>query len=163
MFLSAALSAVLMFFGACIQIYGLYSSVRDRKNRKENTDDPWNGRTLEWSISSPPPIYNFAVIPTVDQIDPLWAQKQGHTPKPETHYEDIHLPRNTPIGLYIGILSLILGFSMTWHIFWLAIISFIGIVACLITRLSGVDKYDIITAKQVKEIEEEHLRRFEIV
>ena len=113
---------------------------------------------MEWSIPSPPPIYNFAVIPTVDQLDPLWAIKRGQAPEAEKKYEDIHLPKNTPMGLYIGILSLIFGFAMIWYIWWLAILSFIGIIICLIIRLSGKDEHDIITAEQVKEIEAAYLK-----
>jgi cytochrome o ubiquinol oxidase subunit 1 len=108
---------------------------------------------LEWSIPSPPPIYNFAVIPTVDQLDPLWAIKRGHAPEPTMHYEDIHLPKNTPLGLFIGFFSLIFGFAMTWHIFWLALVSFIAIVICLIVRLSGKDEHEIIPAAEVKKME----------
>jgi cytochrome o ubiquinol oxidase subunit 1 len=89
----------------------------------------------------------------VDQIDPLWAIKRGQAPKPEKNYEDIHLPRNTPMGFYIGIFSLVFGFAMTWHIFWLAILGFAGILICMIVRLSGRDEHDLIPASQVKEIE----------
>jgi cytochrome o ubiquinol oxidase subunit 1 len=95
----------------------------------------------------------------VDQIDPLWAIKRGHSPAPEKKYEDIHIPRNTPLALYIGILSIFFGFGMTWHIWWMAIISLIGIIICLIIRLSKHDKHDILTAAEVKKIEDEYSRR----
>lgn len=160
LFLVAAFGAFLIFCGACIQIYGLFSSIRDRKKNEDTTGDPWNGRTLEWSIPSPPPIYNFAIIPTVDQRDPLWAIKRGQAPNPpENRYEDIYLPKNTAIGIYIGILSLFFGFGMTWHIWWMAIASFVGILALAITRLSGEDEHELITAAEVKSIEEAHLKR----
>jgi cytochrome o ubiquinol oxidase subunit 1 len=142
--------------GVTIQLYGLYISIRDRKKNRDKTGDPWNGRTLEWSIPSPPPIYNFAIIPTVDSIDPLWAIKRGEAPKPREGYEDIHLPKNTPMGFIIGGLSLVFGFGMTWHIYWLAIAAFVGILASLITRLSGKDEHMVITAQEVKEIEAQH-------
>jgi cytochrome o ubiquinol oxidase subunit 1 len=118
---------------------------------------------LEWSIPSPPPIYNFAIIPTVNHRDPLWAIKRGEAPKLEKNYEDIHLPKNTPMGLIIGIFSMIFGFAMTWYIGWLAVVSFVAIIVCLIIRLSGKDEFEIITADQVKEIEDAHLRRQEAV
>lgn len=152
-FIVVGIGALVILCGILIQIYGLYKAIRDRKQNLDTTGDPWNGRTLEWSVSSPPPIYNFAITPTVDQLDPLWAIKRGQAPTPQKHYEDIHLPRNTPIGLYIGILSLFFGFAMTWHIFWLAGISLSAIVACMIVRLSSEDKHDLITAAQVKEME----------
>lgn len=154
LFVLVGVGALIILCGLFIQAYGLYQSIKERHKNRDLTGDPWNGRTLEWSIPSPPPIYNFAITPTVDQLDPLWAIKRGQAPKPQTGYEDIHLPRNTPMGMYIGILSLIFGFAMTWHIFWLAIASFIGIAACLIIRLSGKDVHDVIPAAQVKKMEE---------
>lgn len=164
LFITVGIGALIILVGASIQFFGLFWSIKNRKKNWDHTGgDPWNGRSLEWSIPSPPPIYNFAIIPTVDQIDPLWAIKRGQAPAPKEHYEDIHLPRNTPMGIYIGILSLIFGFSMTWHIFWLAIACFVSIVACVVIRLSGKDEFDIITIEQVKKMEAEQLRRREAV
>lgn len=160
LFILVAIGAAIILCGATIQFLGLFYSI---KNRKKNWDytggDPWNGRTLEWSIPSPPPIYNFAITPIVDQIDPLWAIKRGQAPKQTEKYEDIHLPINTPMGLYIGALSLIFGFAFTWHIMWLVILSFLGIVVCLIIRLSGKDEHEVITAAQVEKMEAENLLR----
>jgi cytochrome o ubiquinol oxidase subunit I len=159
LFVVVGIGAFIILCGASIQFGGLFWSIKNRKKNWDHTGgDPWNGRTLEWSIPSPPPIYNFAIIPTVDQLDPLWAMKRGQGPKSEKLYEDIDIPKNTPIGLYIGLSSLIFGFGMTWHIWWLAILSFIAIVCCLIIRLSGKDEHEIITAAQVKEMEAAHVR-----
>jgi cytochrome o ubiquinol oxidase subunit I len=159
LFVIVGIGAVIILIGATIQFLGLFWSIKNRKKNWDHTEgDPWNGRTLEWAVPSPPPIYNFAIIPTVDQIDPLWATKRGQAPA-QGDYEDIHLPKNTPMGLYIGILSLIFGFAMTWHIFWLAILSFIGIVVCMIIRLSGTDEHDIIKAADVKKMDEARVRR----
>lgn len=160
LFIVVAIGAIIILCGALIQFFGLFWSIKIRKKNWDYTaGDPWNGRTLEWSIPSPPPIYNFAVIPTVDQLDPLWAIKRGHRPAPEKNYEDIHLPKNTPMGLYIGIFSLIFGFAMVWYIWWLAILSFLGIIACLIIRLSGKDEHELISAEEVQKTEESYLRR----
>jgi cytochrome o ubiquinol oxidase subunit 1 len=101
------------------------------------------------------------VIPVVDDLDPLWAIKRGVTPPQPTQYEDIYMPKNTPMGLFIGVFSLIFGFAMTWHIMWMAIISFIAIAVCLIIRLSGKDEHELITAAQVKETENAYRRRQE--
>ncbi len=160
LFVIVGIGAFIILIGATIQFFGLFWSIINRKKNWDHTGgDPWNGRTLEWSISSPPPIYNFAVIPTVDQLDPLWAIKRGEAPIPQKRYENIYLPINTPMGLYIGIFSLIFGFAMTWHIWWLAIVSFVSILVCVIIRLSGEDEHEIITVAQVKEIEAAHARR----
>ncbi len=158
LFVLAAVGALIIFFGACIQVYGLYSTLKNRSKHRDRTGDPWNGRTLEWSTASPPPIYNFAIIPTVNQLDPVWAMKRDEAPRPVCHYEDIHLPINTAIPLYMGILALIFGFAMTWHIGWLSIVSFIGIVVLLILRLSGHDEHDVITVAEVKKMEAAHGR-----
>lgn len=160
LFIIVAIGALIILCGAVIQVYGLYSSIRDRKKFADPTGgDPWNGRTLEWTTSSPPPIYNFAVIPTVGQIDPFWAIKRGQAPGPSHDFEDIHLPTNTALGFYIGMLAIVLGFALTWHIFWLAIVSFLGILGCVIKRLSEREKFDVIPVAEVKEIEKEAERR----
>lgn len=162
LFVTAGLGAVIIIVGATIQFLGLFWSIIKRDRNWDHTGgDPWNARTLEWSTSSPPPVYNFAIIPRVDQIDPLWAIKRGEAPKQDQEYEDIHMPKNTPMGLYIGMLSMVFGFAMTWHIYWMAIATAIGILLCMIIRLSGrsEDEHEIITAAQVKEIEEQSLRR----
>lgn len=163
-FVTAAVGAFIILIGAAIQFVGLFWSIKNRKKNWDHTGgDPWNARTLEWSIPSPPPIYNFAIIPTINSLDPLWATKQGKAPEQPKHYEDIHLPINTPMGLYIGILSLLFGFAFTWHIWWLVGLSFAGILACLIIRLSSKDEHEIIPAAQVKAMEEELRRRPEAV
>lgn len=160
LFIVAAIGAFIILIGASIQFGGLFWSIYNRKKLWDHTGgDPWNGRTLEWTTHSPPPTYNFAIIPTVNQLDPLWAIKRGQAPEASKVYEDIHLPKNTPMGFYIGVISLVFGFAMIWHIFWLALISFIAIITCIIIQLSGKkDEHDTITAAQVKEIEEAHIR-----
>lgn len=154
LFKLAGLGAGLIFCGICIQVYDLFMSIKHRHKNRDHTGDPWNARTLEWSTSSPPPHYNFAITPIVDQLDPLWAIKRGHAPKQQTHYEDILMPVNTALGFYIGAFSLAFGFAMVWYIKWLAVVSFLGIITCLIIRLSGKDEHEVITAAQVKKMEE---------
>jgi len=159
LFILVGFGALIILCGAVIQVYGLYSTIKNWKKHKDPTGgDPWNGRTLEWATSSPPPVYNFAILPVVNQIDPFWAVKRGTQPKVGHKYEDIEMPKNTGIPMYMGLLSLIFGFAMTWHIFWLAILTFLGLVVFLIIRLSGPDEHDIIPASEVKKIEEAHQR-----
>jgi cytochrome o ubiquinol oxidase subunit 1 len=159
LFILVFIGALIILAGASIQLFGLFWSIYNRKKYKDPTGgDPWNGRTLEWLVPSPPPVYNFAIIPIVDQLDPLWAMKRGEAPPQKQDYEDIHLPENTSAGLCLGALSLIFGFAMTWHIFWLAIGSFVGLLVCLINRLSRQDEHRIIPAAEVKEIEDSYAR-----
>lgn len=154
-FVLVAIGAFIIACGVGCLILQIFVSIKQRKKNLDLTGDHWNGRTLEWSTSSPPPVYNFAIEPKVHQRDPFWAAKElKKSLKPV--YEDIHLPKNTSIALIIGMLALILGFSLTWHIMWLALLSFIGILVGLITRLSSKDTHDIITAEEVKKIEENH-------
>jgi cytochrome o ubiquinol oxidase subunit 1 len=159
LFIVVALGAFIILIGGAIQFVGLLLSIKNRKERQDLTGDPWNGRTLEWSTHSPPPVYNFAIIPTVDQLDPLWAMKRGQGPKQTQEYEDIHLPKNTPMGLYIGIFSLLFGFGMVWYLFWLSLASLIAIAICLIIRTWGEEEGEIIPAAKVKEMEAAYARR----
>jgi len=164
LFIAVGIGALIMLCGGAIQCFGLFWSFKNRQMHWDQTGgDPWNGRTLEWSVPSPPPIYNFAIIPTVDQLDPFWAIKQGEAPPPQQDYEEIHLPKNTPIGLFIGMLSLLFGFAMVWHLMWLALASLIAIIACLVIRLSAKDEHQIISIAQVKEMEMACSRRNQVL
>ncbi|RCL03126.1 MAG: cytochrome o ubiquinol oxidase subunit I [Candidatus Tokpelaia sp. JSC189] len=98
-------------------------------------NDPWGDtRTLEWSVSSPPPPYNFAVIPHVTTLDAYWHMKTKNVPRKTSGFSSIHMPSNTSAGFWAGILSLILGFALVWHIWWLVAFSFVGVVAVIIVH-----------------------------
>lgn len=162
LFVVAAIGVAIIALAALVQFLGLFWSIWNRqKNADKTMGDPWNGRTLEWSTHSPPPIYNFAVIPTVSEIDPLWAKKKSQHLAAAPIYEDIAIPKNTPIGFYIGMLATLFGFAMTWYIWWLAALSLLSIVACLIFRLSRKDEHEIIPKEKVQEMEEAYLRQRE--
>jgi cytochrome o ubiquinol oxidase subunit 1 len=148
LFITVGIGALIIVLGASIQFFGLFWSIYHRDKNKTG-DDPWNARTLEWSIPSPPPSYNFAIIPTVDQIDPLWATKRGKGPVQKNSYENIFLPQNTSMGMAIGLCAFLLGFALTWHIHWLAVLSMTALLACLIIRLSGKNDHVLIPAEQV--------------
>ena len=160
LFILAGCGVVIIIIGGILQVLQVIVGVRHR-NRNRVSGDPWNARTLEWSVPSPPPFYNFAVIPHVHDIDPFWEMKHNkhyhHLPKPP--YEDIHMPKDTPIGMYIGGFSLIFGFAFIWHIWWLVILGFIGALICLIIRLSDDDTDYYLKAEEVEKIEEEILKR----
>jgi cytochrome o ubiquinol oxidase subunit I len=154
LFLVAAFGAIIIFCGVGLQLLQLYVSIKNRKDNMDTTGDPWNARTLEWSTSSPPPFYNFAHSPEVHGIDAFWEMK--HSNKSEgtkPPYENIHMPTNTSLGFYIGVLSFVFGFAMIWYMFWLAIICSVGMVACVIIRLYQTDTEFEVTAKEIQEIE----------
>ncbi|MDP1880778.1 MAG: cytochrome o ubiquinol oxidase subunit I [Parachlamydiaceae bacterium] len=162
LFILVAIGAAIILIGASIQFFGLFWSIIHRKKNWDHSGgDPWNARTLEWSTTSPPPFYNFAIIPVVNQIDPLWAIKRGTAPEQPKKYEGIHMPVNTPMGFYIGAISLVFGFAITWHIYWLAILSFIGMLGCIIARLSVEDEHELIPAEKLKKMEQANLRSIE--
>ncbi|MET0029149.1 MAG: cytochrome o ubiquinol oxidase subunit I [Candidatus Thiodiazotropha sp.] len=150
----AALGAALIFYGIVCLIIQLIVSVRRREALADTTGDPWDGRTLEWATASPPPIYNFAIIPRVDAIDAFWAMKQrgAGTPTPD-EYSDIWLPRNSAVGVYLGVFSFLLGFALIWHIDWMALISLLGIVAGVIARSFNDQTEFRIPAAEVARIE----------
>jgi len=153
LFIVAGLGALLVALGVGFQILQLLVSIKDLKENRDTTGDPWNGRTLEWSTQSPPPFYNFAFTPEVHQRDAFWMSKHTKSTEAPKPYHDIHMPKNTGVGVYIGALSFLLGFALIWYMFWLAILSSLGILACVIARLYEKDvDYDV-PAMEVEKIE----------
>ncbi len=112
------------------QVTQFVVSVRDRHILRDATGDPWDGRSLEWATSSPPPVFNFAVLPNVEGEEPYWEIKrraietQQLTEEPQ--YAPIEMPRNSPTGIITAFFASIMGFALIWHIWWLAIF---GLVA----------------------------------
>jgi len=152
----AAVGAVVILIGIIHQVAQLVVSIRDREKNRDLTGDPWDGRTLEWSLASPPPFYNFAVIPEVHERDAYWAMKQdGSAHQRPAKYEDIHMPRNSGAGVILGVAALILGFSMVWHIWWMAALGFLGLVVTVIARSFEEDTEYTIPAEEVERIENE--------
>ncbi len=156
LFWVAAFGVVLIACGLGFQILQLLVSVKQRDQNRDTTGDPWDGRTLEWATSSPPPVYNFAIIPDGRARDAFWVHKEsiknGVIPK-KPIYEDIHMPKNSPIPMYLGVLAFVFGFALVWHIFWLAGLSFLAILGCTIYRLSDDHPEYTITAKEVEQME----------
>ena len=130
--LAAMGGAVVIFCGILCQIVQLFVSIRTRERRRDLTGDPWNGRTLEWATSSPPPAYNFATLPQVETIDAFWDMKRKGLRRVETTYQSIKMPRNTPTGIVIAFFAVVTGFALIWHIWWMAIL---GLLAAAVTLL----------------------------
>ncbi|MFZ0565328.1 MAG: cytochrome o ubiquinol oxidase subunit I [Chlamydiales bacterium] len=152
LFIVAAIGLVLILFGLGFQLLQLYVSIMQRKKNRDSTGDPWNGRNLEWSTTSPPPFYNYAITPEVHERDAFWARKKEKEKEKPT-YQEIELPKNTSLGFYIGVFSFIFGFGVIWHMFWLSAISLIAIVVCVIIRLSQKETEYVVSAKEIEEIE----------
>jgi cytochrome o ubiquinol oxidase subunit 1 len=129
----AELGALVILCGILATLAQLVVSIRSRERRADLSGDPWNGRTLEWSTASPPPAYNFAVLPQVSSLDAFWAVKQsgpGHKPE---HYESIEVPRNSPNGFVTAFFAVVTGFALVWHIWWMAVL---GLACALLTLLA---------------------------
>jgi len=125
--LVAALGALIILCGIALQAAQLAISIRSRERRRDPTGDPWDGRTLEWATPSPPPVFNFAVLPNVTDEESYWSVKQQAREQmrlvtPEPHYEHIEMPRNSPVGFVTAFLATLTGFSLIWHIWWLVVL-----------------------------------------
>jgi cytochrome o ubiquinol oxidase subunit 1 len=155
--LVAALGTALVAIGVVFQIAQLVVSFKNRKAYRDVTGDPWDGRTLEWSIPSPAPFYNFAFTPEVNTIDAFWEEKQrklqegviNHKPI----YQDIHMPKNTGTGFIIGMLSGVFGFGMIWHSPLMITVGLAGIAITLIARSFNFHTDYYVKAAEVERIE----------
>ena len=156
--IAAACGVVFIALGVVCQVLQVVVSVRNRKlpAYRDVTGDPWNGRTLEWATSSSPPVYNFATIPVVHELDAFTHMKEtGQGLGKEAVYRDIHMPSNTSAGFFIGVFSLLLGFAGVWHITWLAVAALAAIMATVIGRSFGDNADYIIPAETVRKIEQQ--------
>jgi cytochrome o ubiquinol oxidase subunit I len=129
----AEVGAIVILVGILATIAQLTVSIRARARHRDLTGDPWNGRTLEWSTASPPPRYNFAVMPRVESQDAFAYMKQnGSAAVPAGEYEPIELPSNSPNGFVTAFFAVITGFALIWHIWWIAIGALVGAVVTLL-------------------------------
>jgi cytochrome o ubiquinol oxidase subunit 1 len=156
LFIVALIGSCIIAFATFLQVVQIIVSIKQRKQNRDLTGDPWNGRSLEWATSSPPPFYNFAIIPKVTGRDAFWELKQNKTgieEKPQ--YEEFHMPKNTATGIYISVFAFLVGFAAIWHLWWLAIIGIVGGIVCLILRAFDDETEYLITAEEVARMEEE--------
>ena len=146
--LVAMAGAVLILCGIGFQIAQLVVSIRTREQRRDLTGDPWDGRSLEWVTPSPPPAFNFAVLPDVQGHEAYWGIKQRaietqHLAE-EPDYRPIELPRNSPTGFVTAFFATITGFSLIWHIWWLVVLGLIGAFATFVVfAWRDVPEYEV--------------------
>ncbi|MBW4092040.1 MAG: cytochrome o ubiquinol oxidase subunit I [Proteobacteria bacterium] len=155
----AGFGAVLVLIGILCQLIQLAVSIRDHAKTRDLSGDLWDGRTLEWSIASPPPVYNFARIPVVYDRDAFIDMKQTGTAyvRPDEYF-DIHMPRNTGVGFIMGMCTFVFGFAMIWHIWWMAIVGALAIGSCIIARAWDDDVDYYIPAAEVARTEAARFR-----
>lgn len=153
----ALMGAVLILCGIGLQVAQLVVSIRSRRARTEPTGDPWDGRTLEWAIPSPPPSFNFAVLPNVTTEEPYWGMKQKAREllhlSPEPAYEPVEVPRNSATGFVTAFFATAVGFALIWHIWWMAILGLVGAFATFVAFAWRDAAEEIIPAEEVARID----------
>jgi cytochrome o ubiquinol oxidase subunit 1 len=147
--LVAEAGAIVIMCGIVCQVAQLYVSIRTRDSRRDLTGDPWNGRTLEWATLSPPPSYNFAVLPRVETIDAFWEMKRRGLAPVQPAHEPIEVPRNSPIGVVIAFCASVTGFALIWHIWWMAILGLIGAAVTLLAFGWSEDREREVSAAEI--------------
>ncbi len=152
-FILAALGAFLIAIGIAAFFIQIAVSIWQRKDNMDVTGDPWDGRTLEWATSSPPPSYNFAFTPVVHDLDAWHDMKQVGQTRPKAPYLPIHMPRYTGTGVIISGLATICGFALVWYIWWLAALSFLAIIAAAIAHTFNYDRDYYVPVDEVERVE----------
>jgi cytochrome o ubiquinol oxidase subunit 1 len=153
----AAIGMAVLTIGVLSQIVQLVVSIRNRAALRDRTGDPWDGRSLEWATSSPPPVFNFAHYIDVRGEDAYWALKQHareqQLEEHEVEYQDIDMPRNSPTGFVCAFFATIMGFALIWHIWWMVILGGIGAFATFVVfAWRDHDEY-VIPAAEVARID----------
>jgi cytochrome o ubiquinol oxidase subunit 1 len=148
-FIVAAIGALIILIGILGFVIGIIVSIKNREKLRDTTGDPWDGRTLEWSTSSPPPPYNFAFTPVVHELDAWHDMKSRGYARPAEGYKPIHMPRNTATGIILSGLALVMGFGMVWYMWWLAALAFAGLMAVSIAHTFNLNRDFFIPAEEV--------------
>jgi len=134
--LIAAGGAAIILVGITLQIVQLAVSIRRRAELRDETGDPWNGLSLEWSTSSPPPVFNFAVLPKVEGRNAYWTMKQRARQQgrlaDEPGYQGIEMPRNSATGFVCAFFATFVGFALIWHIWWMVGVAAAGAYATFV-------------------------------
>jgi len=144
----AAVGVVVILAGIVCQVVQLVVSIRDREQLKVSAD-PWNGRTLEWATASPPPAWNFAVLPQVTDIDAFWKTKQRERtqqaqPTKERKFVPIEMPKNSATGFITAFFAVVTGFALIWHIWWMAAFGVFGaFVTFLVFAFRETEEFEI--------------------
>jgi cytochrome o ubiquinol oxidase subunit 1 len=149
----AAFGAALIFLGIIAFAVQIVVSIRHREQLRDVTGDPWNGRTLEWSTSSPPPSYNFAFTPIVHDNDAWWDMKRNRYERPTAGFIAIHMPKNTGAGFVIAGLSAAIGFALIWRMWIPAGAAFFALICAVIVHTFNYDRAHHVSAVDVNKVE----------
>jgi cytochrome o ubiquinol oxidase subunit 1 len=156
--MAAFVGAILLVCALGALLIQLWVSIKRRDENGVFAGDPWDGRSLEWSVSAPPPEYNFPVLPVITDRDAFTAAKEsGVAYQKPSEYVDIELPKNSALGAIVGALSFVLAFGLVWHIWWLVLISTIATLVAIITRGFARNTMKTIPASVVRQEHEQWL------
>ncbi|QUS37442.1 cytochrome o ubiquinol oxidase subunit I [Tardiphaga alba] len=128
-FVIAGIGAAMIAVGIGALLVQIAVSIWRRKELADHTGDPWNGRTLEWATSSPPPDYNFAFTPVVHDNDAWYDMKNRGYQRPLQGFKPIHMPKNTGAGIILSGFATALGFALIWYMWLLAAVCFLAVIA----------------------------------
>jgi cytochrome o ubiquinol oxidase subunit 1 len=156
LFIVAGVGVLVIMLGVGFQLLQLGVSIWKRHELRDLTGDPWDARTLEWSINSPAPEYNFATVPAVSGRDSFWYDKQSKKRPVAEEIKPIHVPRNSGMAPILAVLAFVFGFGMIWHIFWLSGLCLVGIIFVLILRSFDTDTERVISVKTIQKAERLH-------
>ncbi|MEI9887605.1 MAG: cytochrome o ubiquinol oxidase subunit I [Rhizomicrobium sp.] len=155
----ALAGALLILCGVVFQVAQLVVSIRNRASLRDTVGDPWDGRSLEWATTSPPPVFNFAVLPDVRGEEAYWGIKQRAIVQQqlaaEPNYVPIELPRNTPTGFITAFFASATGFALIWHIWWLVVVGLIGAYVAFVVFAWRRNDEEIIPAAEVARLDRE--------
>jgi cytochrome o ubiquinol oxidase subunit I len=159
----ALVGALVILAGVGFTALQLVVSIRTRERRRDCTGDPWHGRTLEWSTASPPPAWNFSVLPNVTQADAYWGMKRAgltadNAANAPGDWEPIAVPRRTSVGVVLAFFSVVMGFALVWHIWWLAVFGLVASVVAMVVRSYDEDIDYFVPAQEVARIEKARLK-----
>ncbi len=160
--LVAGLGVVLILAGIVLQVVQLVVSIRRRQELRDWTGDPWNGRSLEWATASPPPAFNFAVLPNVQGEDAYWSMKEQARRQAvlgdEPEYAGIEVPRNSPTGIICAFFASFMGFALIWYIWWLVVLGAFGAFATFVVFAWRDRDEEVVPAAEVAGIDRENRR-----
>ena len=157
-FMIAGFGAVLIAFGIAAMFVQFGVSIMRRDRNRDLTGDPWDARTLEWATSSPPAPYNFAFTPVIHGLD-AWAEmKAQNAERPNAPYLPIHMPKGTGTGVILAALSTVCGLALVWYIWWLAALSFAGLIGAAIAHTFNYGRDYHIPIDDVRRTEDERAR-----
>lgn len=155
--LVSTIGASLMGVAFLFQVWQIAHSVKHHRSNRDTTGDPWNGRTLEWSIPSPAPHYNFATLPQVSQQDEWWEEKlrreNGQQSPPSVKLEPIHMPKDSAIPIIMSAFWFMTGFGFVFHWLWLTIPGLVGVAVCMIVHSFNYDTDYYIPVDEIERTE----------